>query len=174
VSARRLLIWRGLEEWLAECGTVALGADELHARGVQLGVDPEPYRLDYELETGPAFVTRRLRLTATGAGWTRELDLRRDPGGAWSEPGLDGALDCDLALSPLTNFMPVRRNAGEPGEHSMAWVSVPDLAVHRSEQRYEPLPGGGVRFSDDTGFTADLELDDDGFVTRYPGLAERA
>jgi hypothetical protein len=46
--------------------------------------------------------------------------------------------------------MPARRLAGEPVDHVMAWVTVPDLAVLRSEQRYE-----------------------DGFVMRYPRLAER-
>jgi hypothetical protein len=30
-----------------------------------------------------------------------------------------------------------------------------------------------VRFSDDDGFTADLELDADGLITTYPRLARR-
>lgn len=49
------------------------------------------------------------------------------------------AIDCDLALSPLTNSMPVLRHrmldGGGPLEFLMAWVSVPDLSVHR-----EPPP----------------------------------
>ena len=59
---------------------------------------------------------------------------------------VQGALDCDLGLSPLTNFMPIRRrrllDGGEAHEFLMAWVSVPDLGVHRSEQRYEPVDAG--------------------------------
>ena len=56
----------------------------------------------------------------------------------------------------------------------MAWVSVPALAVLRSEQRYEPIDARTVRFVGlDSGFTADLELDADGLVVRYPQLAER-
>ena len=54
----------------------------------------------------------------------------------------------------------------------MAWVSLPDLKVHRSQQRYEHLEPGRVRFSSD-GFTADLELDEDGVVVFYPELARR-
>jgi Uncharacterized protein conserved in bacteria len=93
-------------------------------------------------------------------------------------PELDGALDCDLAFSPLTNLMPVRRSAlhVEQGAHdfAMAWVSVPDLAVHRSPQRYEHVRPGVVRFvSLDSDFTAELELDSDGLVVRYPRLSER-
>jgi uncharacterized protein len=44
--------------------------------------------------------------------------------------------------------------------------------VHRAQQRYEHLAPGRVRFSDGD-FTAELELDADGLVVAYPGLARR-
>jgi hypothetical protein len=172
---RRLLVWRGLEEWLAEACEVELSADRLTARGVQLGAEPHPYRIDYELETGPQWVTERLVVRAG----ERELDLRRAGDGSWTangepQPHVEGALDCDIAFSPLTNFMPARRLGAEPTEHVMAWVSVPDLEVLRSEQRYEPIDERRVRFVGlEDGFTAELELDADGLVERYPQLAER-
>jgi hypothetical protein len=170
----RRLVWRGLEEWLAEECTVVIDADRLHARGVQLGAEPQPYRVDYELATGVGWVTERL-LARSG---DRSLDLRRTEQGAWtangrSLPDLEGALDCDLAFSPLTNFMPARRLGVEPVDHLMAFVSVPDLAVERSRQRYEPIDDHHVRFvSLDSDFVSELELDDDGLVVRYPRLAE--
>jgi hypothetical protein len=176
---RRLLVWRGLEEWLAEACEVMLDGDRLHARGTQLGAEPHPYRVDYELTTGADWVTERLLLTAYDAAGQRELDLRRDADGSWTangepQPHVEGALDCDLAFSPLTNFMPARRLSGAGADHVMAWVSVPDLAVMRSEQRYEPIDERHVRFVGlEDGFTAELELDEDGLVMRYPRLAER-
>jgi hypothetical protein len=172
---RRLLVWRGLEEWLAESCEVSLDGDRLHARGVQLGAEPEPYRVDYELTTGADWVTERLLVRCD----ERSLDLVRAADGSWTangepQPHVQGALDCDLAFSPLTNFMPARRLGGEPADHVMAWVSVPDLAVLRSEQRYEPIDERHVRYIGlDSDFTADLELDEDGLVVRYPRLAER-
>ena len=58
----------------------------------------------------------------------------------------------------------------------MAWVSVPDLHVHASPQRYEHLrttaAGAVVRFGSGD-FTADLLVDAEGFVADYPGLAQR-
>ena len=51
----------------------------------------------------------------------------------------------------------------------MAWVSLPDLVVHESRQRYSHVAPGVVRYEDDS-FAADLELDGDGLVVRYPGL----
>jgi hypothetical protein len=175
---RRFLAWRGLDdEWRAEACTAELGADGLRARGVQLAA---AYRLDYELRTTADLLTEHLLLELHGAGAGGRLDLRRDPGGTWTangvvQPHVEGALDCDLAFSPLTNFMPAARLGGEPADHTMAWVSVPDLAVVRSGQRYEPIGERRVRYvSLDDDFVAELELDEDGFVVRYPALAERA
>ena len=198
---RRLLLWSGTDEWRAECAAVDLGANGITAGGTQLGADPLPYRADYELDAGDGFVTRSLLVEVTGEGWARRIHLERDDGGAWScdadasgdvefpPPGgdaaaLDGALDCDLGLSPLTNFMPVRRHGLHDGAESrdflMAWVSMPDLALFPSPQRYEHVrrdaDGAVVRYLDlgrHEGFTAELELDRDGLVIAYPGLARR-
>jgi uncharacterized protein len=173
---RRFLAWRSLDEdWRAEACTVELGAEGLRASGVQLGA---AYRADYLLATDAGLLTEALSVTVHEVDGVRSLDLRRGAGG-WTanrEPvaAVDGAVDCDLAFSPLTNYMPAARLAGEPADHVMAWVSLPDLAVLRSEQRYEPVDGQRVRYVGlDHDFTAVLELDEDGFVVVYPGLAER-
>ena len=54
----------------------------------------------------------------------------------------------------------------------MAWVLVPSLEVIQADQIYTLLDDGRVRFASET-FSADIEVDDDGFVTHYPGLARR-
>ena len=170
-----LLSWRGLDEWRAESALVHRDERGLTAHGVQIGAG---YRVDYRLRTDSALVTRSLELSALTPGGLRRLQLERRKDGSWTADDhvvdeVEGALDCDLAFSPLTNFMPAARLGGEPADHVMAWVSVPDLAVLRSEQRYEPAGEGRVRYVGlDHDFTAVLELDEAGFVTRYPGLAE--
>jgi hypothetical protein len=179
----RTVTWRGLEEWLAEQASVELSDGGVLASGVQLGVEPEDYRLEYQLEVPSNWVTRRLEVEASGAGWRRSLVLEHDGQGAWTRNGerdaaLDGALDCDLAFSPLTNLMPIRRYdlhvGGGTRDFVMAWVSVPDLAVHASPQRYVHVRRGVVRFvSLDGDFRSELEVDEDGLVVRYPQLAER-
>jgi uncharacterized protein len=172
------LAWDGDPEWRQEVCELQLRDDGLAATGAQVGAEPTPYRAVYELEARRGWVTRRLRVEVAGVG---SLDLRHDGKGTWAgvenAAELEGVLDCDLAFSPLTNLMPVRRHRlhEQPGavDFWMAWVSLPDLRVHRSEQRYEHLAPGRVRFSSD-GFVADLELDSDGLVLVYPGLARRA
>ena len=202
-NGRHAAIWRGLDGWRVEIAAVDLADGGLTARGTQIGTDPVPYRVHYRLDASDGFVTRALAVTARGHGWRRELDLRHDGDGAWTvetavtghvalpPPGGDtaalaGALDCDLGLSPLTNLMPIRRSGlhrrAGARDFVMAWVAVPDLSVAASAQRYEHVrasDGGGsvVRYVDRglfDGFTAELELDRDGLVVLYPGLAARA
>jgi hypothetical protein len=197
---RRFVLWRGLDAWRAEAACVEMMGEGLRATGTQLGIDPVSYRLDYELDASENFATRRLEVEATAGTWTRRLLLERD-GGVWrceageegdadlppvggEVDGLGEALDCDLGFSPLTNTMPIRRHALHEREGGadfvMAWVSVPDLGLHASRQRYEHVRRDAdapiVRFLDRglfEGFTAELELDGDGLVRVYPGLARR-
>jgi hypothetical protein len=99
-------------------------------------------------------------------------------------PGLEdpdrlaGAVDVDLGAAPLFNTLPVRRlgllgaDPGTAHELTMAWVLVPSLEVIPTTQVYTALGGGRVRYSSGT-FAAELDLDPEGYVVHYPGLAER-
>jgi hypothetical protein len=198
---RRLVLWSGLDAWRAEAAMVELTPDGVRATGTQLGATPIPYRLEYDLDAAEGFVTRSLHVEATGDAWARRLRLSHDGDGGWhaetegdghpSLPpaggdanALEGALDCDLAFSPLTNVMPIRRHGLHEGpdrvEFLVAWVSVPDLGIHPSRQRYEHVrrdpEGAVVRFTElgvTPGFEAELALDPDGLVVLYPDLARR-
>ncbi len=138
-DVHRTVGWAKADAYGHEVADVTIGSGTLRARGVAIGVTPVLYRLEYELETGPDFVTRRLSATTNGAGWSCSIELSRSPGGTWTcatradgvlvleragdgtegsvatVPGGDldavrGALDCDLHMSPLTNTMPVLRH----------------------------------------------------------------
>jgi hypothetical protein len=125
-------------------------------------------------------------ITATGTqlGAVYELRYLLQPASLWLEIigdrslelGLDGADFFDVGWSPLFNSLPVIRDGllapGPPRDYVMRWVDVPSLDVRLSEQRYEPLGNGVVRFSSGS-FTADIQFDDAGFVTSYPGIGSR-
>lgn len=190
-------VWAKADPFGTELADATIGDGSLAATGIAIGTDPFPYRVEYDLTTHEEFVTSRLRVRTEGRGWSRALDLRREASGAWSfeaesegdpdlpAPGGDlepvtGALDCDLGLSPLTNSMPVLRHrlhdGGGPVDFLMAWVSVPDLAVSASEQRYTFVrrePSARIVRFESEGFEADISFDDDGIVLDYPGLARR-
>ena len=193
----RTVAWDKENGYGTEFVEVELSADRLSAEGVAIGWDPLLYRLEFTLETGPGWVTRRLDVTTRGDGWQRHLDLRRSTTGAWTveattigdldvdlEPaGGDSstfadALDCDLGLSPLTNSMPVLRHdllrTDGAIDFVMAWVAVPALVIGRSDQRYTPLgdvqPGLRRIEYRSIGFVSELLFDADGICIDYPQL----
>jgi len=194
----RRVAWVKEDPFGVEQAEVRLNPQTMSAVGVAIGTEPTPYRLDYRLVTRRGFVTARLLVDARGDGWRRRLRLRRDAAGVWGEEttvegaalppptgGLESleasSFDCDLGLSPLTNTMPVLRqgllDGGGPVDFTMAWVSVPDLAVRPSLQRYTAIRVDGdrhiVRYEDEDGFMADIVFDPDGLVLDYPSLARR-
>ncbi len=137
-----------------EVAHVERTAPDFVASGTQLGVT---YELRYRLEPGT------LHLELVGE---RVVDL-----------GLDGADFFDLGWSPLFNSLPVLRDglldAGSRRDYLMRWVDVPSLETHLSEQRYEPMGNGIVRFQAGD-FISDIAFDSDGFVVKYPGIGTRA
>lgn len=146
---RRTLVWRGLDLPLMEIAEAEVTAEGLSARGTQIGVS---YELRYELEPG------RLQAEVVGE---RRIDI-----------GLDSTDFFDLGFSPLFNSLPVLAGLDEPADFVMSFVEVPSLEVSRSEQRYEPLGDGVVRYRSGS-FVADITFDADGFVSHYEKLAER-
>jgi hypothetical protein len=167
--------------------------------GKATGSVPIRYTLDYELTTGAQYATKKLVIRARGEGWSRWMHLMRSPMGIWRAPHqargvvrlqppggdmslLEGAMDCDLAWSPLTNAMPVLRHdllrGGGSVDLLMAWVSVPDLHVYPSAQRYTFLRRDGghsvIRYeSIPSGFRSDIVFDPEGLVVDYPGVGRR-
>jgi uncharacterized protein len=145
----RTLVWRGLDLPLMEIAYAEVSGQVLSACGTQIGV---AYELHYQLEPG--------RLQAEIVG------------GPSIEIGLDGRDFFDLGYSPLFNSLPVLAGLEEATEFVMSFVAVPSLEVSSSEQRYEPLGDGVVRYSSGS-FVADITFDTDGFVTYYEKLTER-
>jgi hypothetical protein len=166
------LLWELAAEQRREVAWIEHGEDAtLTARGRQWCTGPQAYALEYALETAPGYVTTRLEVRVADGP---ELTLVRG-----RSPELEGLLDCDLGFSPLTNAMPVLRDhphqTGPAKEIDVAWVSVPDLTVHRDHQIYEPLGANRLRFaSPEAGFERVIELTRDGFVRDYPGIARLA
>ena len=153
---RRTLVWTAPGGVRSEIAHVELEGGRLAARGTQIGTEPVPYELRYEVEG------ERLAVEVVG--------------GAYHEVEVGDSDFFDLAYSPLFNSFPIVRDGlhrgGPPRDYVMALVDVPSLGVMRSEQRYEPVRPGMVRFQSGA-FEVELEVDEDGLLVRYPGLAQR-
>jgi hypothetical protein len=147
----RTLVWRRLDDPGMEAAHVESLSD---ASGVQIG---RAYELRWRLR-----------------GNSLELDLNDGERARTVELG--DADFFDVFASPFFNSLPVMRDSllveGPTRDYVMAFVQVPELAVVRSDQRYEPRGDRVVRYSSGA-FAADIAFDEDGFVTTYEGFLER-
>lgn len=184
----RPLIFRTLR-WSAWDGSAA-GLEHADIRpadggltmsGVLIGQEGgTKFGLHYRLRVDSGWRTRAVHLQTTSG---RTLDLESNGQGAWTEngkpqPELQGCIDVDIQATPLTNTLPIRRlewTTGQAVDLRLCYIAVPELSVSARTQRYTALePGSHYRFeSPDSGFTADLPVDEDGFVRDYPGLFRR-
>ncbi len=157
----------------------------------QLLTDPQWASVRVEVEVEGAGWRRSVRLERAADRWrvtaAEQGDLDAALAAAGHAPaGLPGvedpdrladALDVDLGGSPLFNTLPVRRLrlADQAADTSypltVVWVLVPSLTVLPAEQVYTGLGPTRFRYASG-GFSADIEMDADGFVRHYPGLAQ--
>ncbi|MFI5958291.1 putative glycolipid-binding domain-containing protein [Cryptosporangium sp. NPDC051539] len=181
----------------AELAVISAGHG-LRATSWALGAAPEPYSARYTLGTDERWATASLEISTEGAGWSRSLRLVRQSGrDAWKvrasetgalagpQPGaeypetLTDAVDVDIAFSPLTNTLPIRRlnlreqQVGTEYDLTVAFVELPSLAVVASAQKYVAAGPGEIGFRSGD-YRVQLAVDDDGFVVDYPGLATRS
>ncbi|WP_411033420.1 putative glycolipid-binding domain-containing protein [Shinella sp. BYT-45] len=151
--------------------SVLIGEGGAGPYGVRYGID-----LDARWRVR-AFVVeetagRRIAMTSDGEGrW------RREDGAPL--PAFDGCIDIDLAGSPFTNTLPIRRLTIAAGEKSpllaMVYVPFDTFEPIVDEQIYTCIaPANRYLYEAADGtFTAELSVDADGFVTDYPTLFSR-
>jgi uncharacterized protein len=140
-----------------------------------------PMDVRYRVVCDPGWATLAADLAAVGPDSERRLHVRVSDG-RWLVDGeertdLEGCVDVDIALGASTNTLPIRRvplAVGEAVEIRAAWVRLPELDVRVLPQRYTRLAQERYRYESlDSGFTADLDVDDLGLVVLYPGWCER-
>jgi hypothetical protein len=112
-----------------------------------------------------------------------DLWLATDGSGRWGEMNgahrgeLDGCHDIDLACTPFTQTVPIRRLAlreGDSAEISVALVDPNTLEVRSEVQRYTRLGSHSWRFEQpESDATAEFTVDELGLVTDYPSLFRR-
>lgn len=141
-------------------------------------------QLRYQVECDVAWRTRTALIEGEADGEPLRFALAADGEGNWTRdgrplPGLAGALDIDLAFTPATNTLPIRRLAlavGQTAPVRSAWLRFPQLRLEPLEQTYTRESAQVYRYVaqvDGAPFTARLDTDAYGRVVRYEGLWER-
>ncbi|MFD1704242.1 putative glycolipid-binding domain-containing protein [Methylopila henanensis] len=174
--------WRSLEGDGLDHVVVAPEDGRVVFRGAVIGArGGAPYGVYYRIDCDAGW---RVRELALGSVDGRGLHLVSDGRGHWANgvgeplPQFDGCLDVDLAGTPLTNTLPIRRRAWTPGETAelrMVYVPFDSYVPAVDGQIYTCLePGRRFHYqAADRSFEAVLSIDSDGLVTDYPGLFTR-
>lgn len=189
----QLVVWRRVDVRSGHCvATLDRHGEAEH--GVDIDADElvsEPrrtYALRMSLSLDAAWRSTFAYVHVLGSRPYLSMTMERSGEDAWivngrRRPRLDGCLELDIAASPLTNTMAIRRlglGVGEEAVIRVAWIDVPSLQVTPEEQGYRRI--GPVEGSEDLeayefwpvgGRTYRLSVDTDGLVVDYQDLAER-
>jgi uncharacterized protein len=180
----RSVRWRPVAGGGLEHLTVGRADGAIVARSVVIGArGGMPYGVSYTIACDTDWRVRSLELATTD---DRRLQLSSDGAGHWRDQGgqplpqFDGCIDVDLAGTPYTNTLPIRRLDLDAGSDavalSMVYVPFDTFSPKIDGQSYRCLqPGRLYRYQAlDRSFAADLPVDSDGLVIDYPTLFERA
>ena len=175
------ITWHGLA-WKSEehCEIEASDAG-IEARGSVYGTteDGTDFEIGYVIELSPEWEVQHV-LVNDAKHEGSSLDLQRENDQWFDAEGMhleefDRVEYIDLALTPLTNTLPIKRlpfTNNETHKISVLYVDLPKLELRKVEQCYTKLGKNTYRYQDIEilDFTADIVVDDDGLVVVYPNL----
>lgn len=179
-----ILFWRRTDIDGLERLVLQIKPDRITVVSAVISVEGGGFRLDHRWVLTRDWRAQSVEIERWNEEGHDQLRLVRVGAARWevngaARPDLDGAEEPDLSVTPFCNTFPIRRvpqAAGESLTLDTAFIDGETLTVTRSRQRYERQGAGRLRFVDlglFNGFTADLEVDDEGLVTKYAGLFER-
>jgi len=180
---KRVVVWKNLLLDGADYCALWQTAEGWLLKGTAVGVlkDERPVQASYEISCDENWLTHRVQVERTIGSDAKSLVLSVESRGVWHSSGQElgevrGCDDVDLALTPATNTLPIKRlNLQVGGSASIvaAWIKFPELTVQPLSQRYTRLGKNTYRYASNTGFSAEIVVDGLGLVTTYPGGWER-
>lgn len=180
---KQAVVWKNLViDGREYCGVWHV-SDGWLLKGTAVGVlkDQRPVQAKYEVYCDENWLTHRVQVERTIGSDVKSLSLTVESRGAWRNSGLElpavrGCDDVDLAFTPATNTIAIRRlnlPVGASESTIAAWVNFPDLLIQPLSQRYTRLEKNRYRYESNTGFSAEITVDDFGMVISYPSGWER-
>jgi hypothetical protein len=176
----RTILWRRLDLPGHELARLAQRDDGWELRGTAVFAHGrEPCELHYAVVCDAGWRTSSARVTGRIGERVVDLSIAVDGARRWAcngeeQPAVAGCDDIDLAFSPSTNLLPLRRLAlavGDEARVRAAWLPFPELELEPLEQLYRREGERVYRYESAGGsFERTLEVDDAGFVLDYPGL----
>ena len=168
-------------------GTEACSFDESGSAGTTITgmtvylAENVPVRIAYSVTCNDSWECRAASVDRWIGTDRRRLILERQANGAWMSNGeavdaLASLIDIDLGFTPATNTNAINRlglRVGDQAQITAIWLDDETWTFKPLKQRYERLNRNTYRYTSvDSGYQADLTVDEFGIVQTYPGLWE--
>ena len=174
------ILWRGIHLGGHEACRLFRRGQEWRLEGTAVFAhDQRPCKLSYLVTCDTQWNTQ----IAVVSGWVGDddvdIELTVDADQNWAvnglnNPAVQGCIDVDLNFSPSTNLLPIRRlnlGVGQQAEVKAAWLRFPGFELEPLVQVYQRVNEFCYRYESGGGtFTADLTVNEVGFVRNYPGI----
>jgi hypothetical protein len=171
--------WRRVDEPGLELLALSRSPSGLGVRSTLIHAGAKSFGLRYRWELDPSWRTRTLHIERTDA-IEKSLTIERTGDTSWrvdgeARPDLSGCHEVDLSATPFCNALAIRRLGAAGGELLALFVEASVLTCQPSRQSYEPVGPRAWLYLDKgvaDGFTALLDLDEEGLVAKYEHLFE--
>jgi len=180
MTERPTIVWRRLDRPGREVALVRRIRSGWRLFGtVELQRDAPQACLSHVTTCDRHWQTRDCEITGFVENVAIAVHVGRDSAGRWSLGGVSipettGCDDIDLAFSPLTNLLPIRRLAlavGSSARVRAAWLRFPELTLEVLQQTYTRVDRDRYLYETaDGAFRRELTVNDTGLVLEYPGL----
>ena len=174
------IIWRRLDAPGHDAATLSAFDGGVRLEGAAAFLESGlPCHLRYRVELDDRWHTRMADVRGWLGAARIDLEIRVVANREWllndaPVPGARGCIDVDLAFTPATNLLPIRRlnlPVGGSAPVVAAWLPFPNLELRPLDQVYRRTSDDTYEYSSAGGtFKAGLLVSPHGFVTHYSGL----
>lgn len=177
------ILWTGREYYSLENCVVDDQENSAVISSTIIGsYDHKLYKVEYHIRTNAGWQTVLLEITSQVSNKTQMIKLEGDGNGNWTYNGkaaehFKDCIDVDIAVTPFTNTLPIRRlqlQQGQSQEINVIYCDLLNQVIKPVRQKYTRLSGNEYQYENiPNDFEATIRVDESGLVVDYPGLFVR-
>jgi hypothetical protein len=176
------MLWRRLDEPGHDFCRLYRLDDGWRLSGTAVFRERQACSLNYDVFAAADWTTRRATVQGHLGGTALSFRIQSSRSGRWkvdgvAQPQLDGCIDLDLAFTPATNLIAIRRLAlkvGAAADAPAAYLAFPRIKFVVLPQTYRRVSAHEYDYASPTAdYAGRLKVAKDGWVVDYPGIFEQ-
>lgn len=178
------ILWSGREYYSLENCLINTSENGTEINSTIIGsYQGKIYQVTYHIKTNEYWETVFAAITSRHSNQMQKIQLEGDGEGNWTSNGkkaeqFTGCIDIDIAVTPFTNTLPIRRLKLHQHQEQVIQVIYCDLLeqhIQPVRQQYRCLSATEYHYENiPNDFEANIVVDESGFVVDYPSLFVRS